>query len=129
MIERDKWIWHGMAGHYILSDRCLFHLQTIIGKYVVTTVGDLHDIYPGGVAEVAKDSGFEHLPCGAREIGYKIFYETMVFELAEAKKFDGRRQKKGKRKSWAELDFSGYQTEDEAHRGHMLMCEKWAAEQ
>lgn len=41
-IKKQDWIWHGHAGHYICSDRCLYHLTTEIGNYMVSTVGDFY---------------------------------------------------------------------------------------
>ena len=40
-MNKDKWIWMGHPGHFILGDKCVFHLCTYIGGYIVTTVGEL----------------------------------------------------------------------------------------
>lgn len=59
----------GWAGHFICADRCRFRRNTLIAhdakSIVVSTVGNFHD-------EV-----------GMREIGYKRWYETMVFRATE----------------------------------------------
>jgi hypothetical protein len=38
-MSRVKWFGH--AGHFILGHRCRFHLCTQVGKYLVSTVGEL----------------------------------------------------------------------------------------
>ena len=63
MIPKDKWKWFGNAGHFCGSGDCRFHLTTLVGKYIISTIG-------------------EWRPMGAtkdKEIGISGFYETMVF--------------------------------------------------
>jgi len=38
-IPESKWKWFGDAGHFICSQWCQFHLCTLVGKYLISTVG------------------------------------------------------------------------------------------
>jgi hypothetical protein len=40
-MTRDKWVWMGHSGHFILGSSCRFHLNTYVGRYIVSTVGEL----------------------------------------------------------------------------------------
>ena len=80
----------GHAGHFICANDCRFHLCTQVGKYLVSTVGEmfpdsnvreiiaktrgvvLEGIGDARRADYMKKIGFE-------EIGYGRKYETMVF--------------------------------------------------
>jgi hypothetical protein len=65
----------GWIGHFILGDRCLFRRNTLLEsedvRIVVSSVGRLVD--------PSDDRKF-------REVGYKRFFETMVFHA----EYDGR---------------------------------------
>lgn len=63
----------GWAGHYILSDRCLFRRNTLLSfndiNIVVSTIGNLVDIHQKGYPNVIK----------VTTIGNSHYYETKVF--------------------------------------------------
>ena len=40
-VTKDKWVWMGHAGHFICGHDCRFHMATRVGKYLVSTVGEL----------------------------------------------------------------------------------------
>ena len=69
-ITPDKWKWYGHAGHFICGHKCRFHLCTEVGKYLVSTVGELPKFND-------KMDGFERLGAGPE------IYETMVFEAGK----------------------------------------------
>lgn len=69
MIPISEWKWQGMAGHFICSDRCRYHLTTVVGDYLVSTVGDLHLTPEREMESVA--------------VNPTSYYETMVFKTAE----------------------------------------------
>jgi hypothetical protein len=110
MATTNGWIWFGSPGHFIGGASCRFHMATQVGRYLVSTVGDYYPPFPGTRTEV----------------GYKRFFETMVFKAGKAcavkscgcgmPTIDG-----------SELDFEGYNTAGAAQKGHLAMCEKWAA--
>ena len=136
-ITKEKWIWMPHAGHFILGDKCRFHLNTCVGKYIVSTVGELwgerstREIHAqvhnlnwliknkhllGDTFDSAyfKEFGFQ-------ELGLSRTYETMVFKARKSEyKCCPFRMASG------ELDMEGYKTADDAYLGHLKMCKKWA---
>lgn len=107
------WIFQGYAGHFIGAPDCLFHLSTTIGKYIVSTVGNYRPYRNArGINEIGK----------IQEIGHKRFYETMVFLKKKCNCGCGFWvAKDGKT-----LDFEGYNTPQEAQKGHYKYCKKWS---
>ena len=107
IITKDKWIWMPHAGHLCVGHLCRFKLNTCVGKYIISTVGEY---YP-------RDEG------KMDTLGASIdsFYETMVF-----------RARKSENKccpyeiSGDELDCIRYSTSDNAYLGHLKECKKWA---
>jgi len=136
-IKKDKWIWMPHAGHFILGNKCRFHLNTYVGKYIVSTVGelwndaDIRRIYAGiydkewyAKNQFKKGDNFDSAyfeKFGYEELGIERTYETMVF-----------RAKKSEHKCCpyeriaGEIDFDGYKSADDAYSGHLKMCKKWA---
>jgi len=52
--SKGKWIWMPHAGHLIVSSDCRFHLNTYVGGYIVSTVGEY---FPDeGVREIFAES-------------------------------------------------------------------------
>ena len=86
----------GQAGHFIASNRCLFHLHTHVNGYCVSTVGE----YFVRSEDTAPTT-----------IGPERLYETMVFVLDAA----------GEPDYWDNVDFGAYNDRDAASRGHALM--------
>jgi hypothetical protein len=104
-IPRNKWIWHGMAGHFISWRRCHFVLHTTIGPWRISTIGCYHD------------EPYDEQRAPLR--GNNQFYETMIFKNDKSQ---------GTPTSWIALDSTGYTTEEEAEAGHMALCLAWAYE-
>jgi hypothetical protein len=98
----------GFAGHFIGSNSCRYTRTTDIdGRWRVSTVGDYHPA----------------MSRSREEIGYKRFFETMVFALSpEACDCGCEAQKVA---SWSALEAEGYQTLAEADLGHAAMVERW----
>lgn len=116
MIPRERWIWQGSAGHFICADFCRFHLTTIVGPWLVSTIGDYHSVTQ---IRAKGEEAFEQ-----EEVGCGRKFETMVFVAQKC----GR---KGCGPHWVmkngtELDFRGYNTAADATRGHLAFCRKWA---
>ena len=133
-----KWIWMGHAGHFICADKCQFHLNTYVGKYIVSTVGELwpdravREIHakvhnPKWLSENIHLKGDEFDHAYFKEFGYEGIgcdrtYETMVFKA-----------KKTKDKccpyvmvSGSNLDEDLYNNADDATVGHYRLCKKWS---
>lgn len=130
----SDWIWMGHPGHFICARDCKFHLNTKVGDYIVSTVGELiHDapvreILASTRGIVLEGKGDDRLAdymqkVGYGDIGYDRKYETMVF-----------RALKGKTEccpfvadyTGGELDALGYNDAGRAYAGHMELCRKWA---
>lgn len=140
-MNRDQWEWFGSPGHFICADKCRFHLTTKVGKYLVSTVGELwperglREIH----AKIYDPQWFKanvSLKCdyfdaaymerfGFEDIGCDRKYETMVFEAGE--RCDSPGCNCGlPRINGSELDFGAYNSAGEANAGHLALCEKWA---
>ena len=142
MASKRNWKWFGHAGHFICSRWCQFHLCTLVGKYLVSTVGEywpergnreIHakvydpkwlqeNIHRKGDdfdAVYMKRFGFETIGCDRK-------YETMVFLAGAVCKV--KDCKCGIPSiSGSELDFGGYNSAGAAAKGHHKLCEKWAS--
>ena len=142
-MKKENWIWMPHPGHFIGSKYCLFHLNTYVGGYIVSTVGelwwdsqvrkikaDVRNVEIEGKGDewdrdYMKKIGYDPLHFSSDEKKGDYFYETMVFKAKRADPKDDQccpwRQvvEKVKDEDW-------YRTADEAIKGHMAMCKKWA---
>lgn len=133
-VERKQYT---VAAHYILGDRCLFHLATSVGQYLISTVGELWSERPSRVlyakvhdaawydAHVTlKDAAFDKAYMqrfGFESVGYNRLYETMVFRLTGYCLCGcGRPEHNSK-----ELDFAPYNDRKAATTGHERLVRKW----
>lgn len=106
-MNKAEWVWMPHAAHLIVGQDCRFHLATKVGDYVISTVGEWR---PDGSDKFM-------------EIGLDRMYETMVFDaIPHDEGCCPFRQAGGNN-----LDYDGYNDAGDAYRGHMAMCEKWAA--
>lgn len=114
MIPESEWVWQGHPAHLCVADRCQFRLNTKVGKYIISTVGEWYPLGTEMQSGVTKPQ-----PIGA---GDDALFETYVFlagkemecgcvDIASASELVGRR----------------YATAREAHAGHMECCRKYAA--
>ena len=137
MKDKSKWIWMPHAGHFICGHMCRFRLNTYVGRYIISTVGEMwserssreihaqvHDSnwlrenrhLKGDYFDAAYMNRF-----GYQEIGCDRLYETMVFH---AKKSDAKCCPW--EMSGSEIDFEGYNKPEDAFTGHMKLCKKWS---
>lgn len=136
-----KWKWFGHAAHLIVGHDCRFHMTTVVGKYLVSTVGEYWP--PRSVREIhakyndpAWLDANQHLKgdyfdaaymqrFGFETIGCDRKYETMVFLAGNpcASKSCGCGLPSI---SGSELDFGGYNDARSASRGHYALCAKYA---
>lgn len=137
-MKKDKWIWMPHPGHFICSKDCQFFLNTYIGGYIVSTVGEywpdrqVREIHakifdPKWFAESSslKGDSFDRAYMqrfGYEEIGCDRKYETMVFKA-----------KKGAEiccpygaSNWSCIDSESYNSPLEAKNGHLKLCAKWS---
>lgn len=106
IMKKQNWIWMPHAGHLCVSSRCQFHLNTYVGKYIVSTVGEWQHS--------------DHL--GFEEIGSGRLYETMVFKSTKSSKDECCPW----RMTGHEVDMEGYNEPKSAYAGHLKMCNKWS---
>jgi len=137
-VDKRDWKWFGSAGHLIVSDYCRFHMATQVGAYLVSTVGEY--VPESAVREItahhrgialkgrgdAREADFLE-KIGFLDVGAGRKYETMVFHAGapctEADCDCGMPTPD----DWGEIDAAGYNRRGDAARGHVRMCEKWAA--
>lgn len=129
----DTWIWQGLPGHFIMGNRCRFHLTTKIGPWLVSTVGEY--LPAAEVREIIADSRGKPLEgrgdarvadwltkFGYEEIGHERLYETMVFRCNSAPEPCGCFTPT----DYTELECHGYNDHTDANAGHMAVCVKYA---
>ena len=105
-MKKISWVWQGVPGHFTCASECRFRLCTRVGKYLVSTVGEL----------------FREDQEGFQEIGLNRKYETMVFgDLLKCNCGCGYSIPG----NFSEIDFSGYNSSIDAQKGHMKMCKKY----
>jgi hypothetical protein len=77
MIPESEWKWYGLPLHFICSDRCMFHLATKVGNYLVSSVGLMKHPDKDGFSPVGSSGYYEtmvfrtegtHGPCGCPKI-------------------------------------------------------------
>lgn len=121
-MKKEDWIYMPHPGHFMCARHCRFFLNTCVGDYIVSTVGEYIPDAFGGIgndrmADCGEKVDFE-------EIGHKRKYETMVFKAQKSEHeccpFE--------MVSGDSLDFEGYNDSGEAFRGHVKMCEKWSSD-
>ena len=125
MIPKADWKWYGNAAHFICGQWCRFHLATKVGRVVVSTIGEYVHPRNSKGSERAETEWLSENPLG-ENVGAGRKFETMVFPTRGDKcecgcglptvvyKYD--------------LDFMGHDTREDATKGHMEMCERWADE-
>jgi len=132
-MKREKWVWMPHAGHFILGYKCQFRLNTYVGKYIVSTVGEylpdsqVREILAKSRGVTLEGKGDEREAdymnkIGYEEIGYKRIYETMVFR-AEKSIYHCCPYRMMVSE---EMDFRGYNTAADAYNGHLRLCKKWS---
>ena len=113
-IAVSKWQWFGSAGDFICGSRCQFHLCTLVGQHLVSTVGELR----------LKQTDDEFEPLGAG--GKNSLYETMVFKT-DGTVCDSDECSCGLPSIiTSELDSQRYAKAGDAAKGHYKFCRKWA---
>ena len=134
----ETWEWFGSALHLIVGHDCRFHLGTLVGPWVVSTVGEWlpdsssWDIYAESAGVTLRGRGDDRRNQFLREVGYVEIgagrkYETLVFR-ATGERCDRDECRCGHPEwSGSELDSDGYNERGDAQRGHYAMCFKVAA--
>ena len=136
-MSASDWKWFGSPAHFICAEWCRFHMATLVGNYVVSTVGEyipdesvrellaesrglkLEGRGEARRADWLKKNGFE-------ELGYQRTYETMVFkwtgdvcDTAECgcglPSIDPSE----------EFECRGYNNAGDATRGHHELCQEY----
>jgi len=113
MIERDKWEWFGMAGHYVCRHQCQFHLCTVIGDYMISSVG----------ARVETQKSRDWV-----DIGSERKFETMVFKLNNQERCAAEGCLCEMPIDWDgnQLETRCCNTPGECQKHHMELCLKYA---
>lgn len=125
-IPQSDWQWFGDPGHFLCARWCRYHLCTLIGKYLVSSVGAyVHPCHSGGREATEAKWLADNWP--GEDIGNGRKYETMVFlagERCTAEGCDcGLPQITG-----SEILSAGYNTPGDANAGHLELCNRVAKE-
>lgn len=137
-LKKADWVWQPHAGHFIMGNNCLFRMNTYVGGYIVSTVGEL--MHDSEVREImAKSRGIDLVgkgdarhadymeKIGYDSVGHNRKYESMVFKAKSS----------GSRCSCCEwiieqaedVDSGSYNDSVSARKGHMKLCLKWSGEE
>lgn len=103
LVSRAGWRWFGYGGHLCVGSRCAFHLATIVGGVLVSTIG--HYIPKHGD--------------DVEEIGSGRTFETMVFRCGGVDA-DGNPETNS-----SAIEATSYNDSRQAERGHYAICERW----
>lgn len=135
MIDEKEWVWMPHAVHFIFGDECRFRLNTRVGDYIISTVGEYLPDAPvreilaqcrkidlEGIGDERVSNYMKKIGC--EDIGFNRKYETMVFYSKPSENNDSCCPWEAVRS--AELDMIGYSDPGEAYRGHLEMCRKFA---
>jgi hypothetical protein len=121
----SEWKWYGTYGHCIIGRWCRFHLLTVVGDYLVSTIGEyVHPSHSGGGERNEAEWLKDHWP--GEEVGCGRKYETMVFHAGEPCTAEGCECGEIGFGSGDELEMLGYNTRKDATAGHMELCLKWS---
>lgn len=103
--SHESWKWYGYAGHLVVSNRCIYHLNTRVGKYLVSTVGAYYPDHSDGMEPIglSKDD----------------LFETCVFT------YHGEINGQTFTKTYDEIEGRRYPTSQAAELGHYKMCWKY----
>ena len=131
-MKKEHWTWMPHPGHFIDACQCRFHLNTHVGRFVVSTVGEYlppettWDIFAkskgvvlSGIGDARRADYLSRV--GYAEVGMNALYETMVFG-AIRRTF--RCCPYGA--AGATKDLARYITPEDAANGHMKLCKKWS---
>ncbi len=120
-----KWQWFGDVGHFICGRWCRFHLCTLVGPWLVSTVGAYVHPRHGEGNELAEAEWLEKNWPG-EDIGAGRKYETMVFRAGSPCKAEQCGCGMPSLADANELAYRGYKTAGDATRGHLELCRRWS---
>lgn len=107
-MNQNNWKWFGFPGHFCLRDECRFHLTTLVGPYLVSTLG----------AMIKRENPTEMVALASSP---DCFFETIVFFAREEQCECGC----GLPDIGNEIDSERYKTAENATKGHMKLCTKY----
>ena len=132
----EDWKWFGSAGHFICAQWCRFHLCTLVGSYLISTVGEyvpdetvreIHCEVRGIKLEGRGDARLADYmkKVGFQEIGYKRTYETMVFHAGEPCRAEGCNCGLPRLADACEIECLGANDAGTATANHLSMCHEY----
>jgi hypothetical protein len=141
-MKKADWTWMPHAGHFILGDQCLFRLNTHVGNYIVSTVGelwhddpairrihaDIHDKvwYAQNKGKIGDDFKYAYRKrFGFETLGMNRLYETMVFR-SQLDSDPNNQCCPFRIRAGEDVEMEGYMTAADAYEGHMRLCKKYA---
>ena len=136
-LSPEAWEWFGHPGHFICARDCRFHLCTLVGRHLISTVGEFEPDAP--VREILAQSRGVTLSgqgdarrldylrrVGYEEIGLGRTFETMVFAVTDQRCQDPDCQCGLPEIVPMELEARGYTSAGAATQGHRELCAKWS---
>jgi hypothetical protein len=141
-ITKADWVWMPHPAHLIVAQDCRFHLATYLPNgYIVSTVGEywpdrqvrqihaeVFDLTWHLANKDRKGDDYDHAYMehfGYESLGFDRIYESMVFKGKVAG--EGCPACPYVIESGSNLDFAGFNDAGEAYKGHLELCDAWAA--
>ena len=137
-IPESEWEWYGHAAHFLCSYACRWHLATVVGEYLISSVGAWVpaegtmriDAEARGISLKGRGDDLEadYLKrLGYREVGLGRKFETMVFRVGEERcQVPSCMCGQPIVSDWCELAVAGSNDESAARTWHMALCERAA---
>ena len=112
-MDKADWIWMPHPGHFIRWYHCQFRLNTYVGGFIVSTLGELQ-------RELMKHPVLDD--SNTQTIGGGHNYETMVFKAEKTNYGCCHYEMRSAQHVYVRY----YDTAEEAYKGHIEICEKYA---
>lgn len=116
-----QWQWFGNVAHFCCGRWCRFHLTTRVGKWLVSTVGEMVHPRDAGLTSASENEFLQREPLG-RTVAGESHFETLVFLITDVCDCGCRLP----HQNGNSVDSDRYDTRADATKGHMAMCRKWA---
>ena len=133
------WIWMPHPGHFICAEHCRFSLNTCVGEFTVSTIGEylppesVREIKASSMGVLLEGHGYDRYVDYMKKIGYEGMgsdpeykYETMVFIAKDNEDTEARKCCPKTPANYEDIETRRYKTAGEAYEGHIQLCKQFS---